>query len=443
VIDHTSGRLREAGAVRRFRTTFSQAGRLALAEGPDRFRKPPCVFGLRMRGELNPAVLEESLTWLARRHTALRMYFPVDESVGFGFCLPVDQVRWPLAEVDLRAVPADERSPVEARAVADACASVSGRTPPLFRAVLLRHPANESLLAVIVDHLVFDGASIAPFCADLETVYGHLVRGGDPAALDEEVSDFARFSETEHDWLNGPDADAAMAYWTEVWRDLGPYPVADFPVVPPATAQPPLLWHRTLPVDGLRAAQRRHGPGHVSPFILTAAAVLLALGETTGQRESGVLHPSSRRFIEGSETLIGYLNTRNLLCVPTPPGASLSEIVTETRIAVCAALEHAMMPFDLLLQRLAPEYVGRRPPGPYVLVNVESAPRPPRLPGLDTDMWSPPIAGSFAGIPWISVELQADNDGAVLTCGYDVERFDSAFVDELMGRVAQLILCGR
>lgn len=431
-----------AGA-RRIRTTFNQAGRLALADGPDRWRKPPCVFGFQARGELGTSLLEESLTWVARRHTALRTHFPAKEGTDFGLCLPPDEVRWPVVEVDLRTVSAERRSAVEQKALAMVCEPFTSRVPPLVRATMVRYPDDSSLVAVSIDHIVFDGASIPLFYADLELVYRHLWNGGDPAALDEEISDFAVFSGAEHDWLRGPMAETALGYWREVWRGVGPYPVADLSGAKPATGAPgPGIWRERLPVESLRSIQERLGPAYVSPFILTVSAVLLALSDASGAQVNGVLHPSSRRFPEGTGTLIGYLNTRTLLRVPTRPGAALADVVGRARVALCEAMEHTMMPFELLMQRLTPEYVGRRPPGSYVHVNVDSPVRPPELPGLETSTWWPSIGGAHDGITWLSVTLLADLDEAVLSCGFDPRRYDPGYIGGFMGRVAELIVTG-
>jgi hypothetical protein len=430
--------------TRRIRTTMNQAARLGMARGRERWRKPPSVFGLHLRGRADASLLQESLSWVARRHSALRMYFPPGPDLEFGLCLPADQVSWRLTEVDLRDVPADDRDRRRDQAVERAITPFTSEEPPLYRASLLRLADDEAILVVTVDHVVFDGTSLRVFLADLETVYGHLAGGRDPRHLAVEMSDCARFTEAEHEWLHGPAAEDALRFWARTWRDgFGPYPVVDLPGPAGGEADPTGFWQRELPAEEVRAARGSFGRAHVSEFVLLTGAVLTALTEHTGRTEHGVLHPSSRRFTEGAGSLIGYLANRTLLRVPTPPGAGLDGIVAGTRQAVYAAAEHSMMPFELLMQRFAPDAVGRRPPGAYVHVNTETPAPAPTLPGLVTTLWWTPPAGAFRGIPWLNVNLESRPGGVELACGYDPAQISCGFVGEFMDRVATLVRGGR
>ncbi|OLZ66450.1 hypothetical protein AV521_28575 [Streptomyces sp. IMTB 2501] len=414
--------------------TRNQAGRLALARGAERWRKPPCSFGLRLQGEVNPDLLEEVLTHVARRHTALRTTFPDYEPSGSGLLLPTDQVHWNLTRVDLRGIPQPARQRAEDAAFRKVQEPFAPDEFPLFRGSLLRYE-EDYVLTVAVDHMVFDGESIQVFLGEFGRFYQQLACGSTADLADDGGgSDFGEFSAFECDWLQSPEAGDALVHWKSVWDGFGPFPPTRIPVrdVEGSGA----LWRQSLPADVVHARRRRFSGGYLSLPAFAAAAVLAALRDMTGQTEGGVLHPSSRRFTDATQGMIGYLNNRTLLRADTPLGADLYQIAAITRAAMVDALEHQMMPFEVLLDHFAPQLRNRRPDRPYIHLNVQASPVLPSLPGLNASLFWPPQSSALQDIPWISVDLEDGREHMVLTAGYSTGKFEPDLVSELMARVA-------
>jgi hypothetical protein len=399
-------------------TTHSQRGRLAAAA------RPPISFGLRLRGRLHESAIAAVLTGIARRHTALRTHFPPSTCGDHGHCAHPDDVRWEPETIDVRGLRPEERAATEASIFRGLHQPFEPHEFPLFRAVLLRDTA-EWVLAVAIDHLVFDAASVPVILRDVERLYPMATAG---ATIDGRGgSDFAEFSRQERDWLDGPRAGEAMAYWAEVWRDFGPFPVVDLPAPRPDGTPPSIaVWRARLAGAPIRQRLRGLVPGHLSLACLAAASAVAAL------RDLGLLYPSSRRFLPGGDAMVGYLTNRVLLRTETRPAMDFDRLVAQTRAATIRGLQHSLMPFELLVSQLTPRADARRPDRPYVHLNVAERPRPPALPGLTASYYLPPRVDADAYLSWIFIDVEDDGNHVGVTTTYHRAHIDDDVISELM-----------
>ena len=425
-------------------TTLNQADRVALAYGPDRWRKRPVTFGLRIRGRLDVPLLELALTWTARRHSAFRTFFPYAPAADRALCLDPHEISWPLAFTDLsRMTPAD-RAAAEHATIVSLIDYFDPASAPLFRGVLLKHDEDAWLLGIAADHLIFDGSSIPPFLKDLENVYGHLLSGRDATELGREVSDFSLFCAAEREWLASHAAERAIRYWEPIWAGMGSSPRSVLPNTEPAAGAPcGQVWTRVLPGPAIAETRRLFPHGHLSLFALAAGCVVCVLRDITGRADCGVLHTSSRRSWPGTAEMVGCLMNRVLLRVNTTGAAGLHEVTRLTRNAILDSMEQAMAPFEFLMQRFTPDQSGRKPRNPHVLVDVDSEPGPPQLGDLDVTMAWPVAGDAFRDDPRVIVSLQpSGSDSVILSCGYQASLFHPDFIDNLMSRVAGLLTSG-
>ncbi|WP_326623332.1 condensation domain-containing protein [Streptomyces decoyicus] len=419
--------------------SHNQLGRIALASGSDQWRKPPVSFGLRLKGPVRPQLLHGALTRVVQQHTALRTYFPASCVDGSAECLNPHQLEWPTETIDLRQIPQAQRAHVEEAAFHRLQEPFAPDRYPLFRALLMRYE-QECSLSVAIDHLVFDGASVGVFLDEFGAAYRQLSEAPHEGSRErsgpgEQGSDFSEFSTYERDWLVGAEAQAAFTHWKKIWDGFGPFPTTRLPIRTERSPGGGAEWKAVLPARNVLERQRSFPHGYISLTALAASAVVTALRDVTGQDESGLLHPSSRRFLDSGERMIGYLNNRVLLRVPTPAQDGFLDIADRTRSAMLESLEHDMMPFEVLLDRLAPQARDRRPDQPYVHLNVEAAPAPPELPGLDVSHFWPPETAAYGDLPWISVDLEPGDELMVLRAGYSTGRYTQDTVSNLMNKV--------
>jgi NRPS condensation-like uncharacterized protein len=119
---------------------------------------------VRLRGELDVAVLRAALDELVRRHEALRTTIQVDPAAD----APGQRVG-PAAPVALDVLDVEHRPESEWRRLvrAEATRPFDVAVGPLLRTSLLRHSARSHTLLLTVHHIVFDAWSIGVVIEEL------------------------------------------------------------------------------------------------------------------------------------------------------------------------------------------------------------------------------------------------------------------------------------
>jgi hypothetical protein len=345
----------------------------------------PVLFGLRIHEAMEPEVLQKALTSVGRRHEALRQFFPSGESPTSGACLMVDEYQLPLLVIDQTAdMPAAERVLAEyLNAPFDL-----GR-PPLVRAALVPR-RSECLLAVSVDHIIFDAGSIAPFLRELSATYAGLRTGGSVAA-EGRGDGSPGFGAEESRWLDGDEAEWAREHWEPRWRRS--VPTLTNPLATAAGNGSPArayTEHRlVMPAADITSARSRYRAVAPTLFCLTAAAVIHALHEVAGTRSPNVFFHASRRYGPGTASVIGYLVNSVLISVELPESATFADTARAATREVVSSLNHSMMPFQLLRRWFAPEQALDLASMPAIVLNVLTEAAPMKFAGMSSEYFLP------------------------------------------------------
>ncbi|MBG0814337.1 non-ribosomal peptide synthetase [Planomonospora sp. ID82291] len=351
---------------------------------------------LRVRGLREAAPLRAALDAVVRRHEVLRSTIAVDADG-----VPYAVVR-PLVAVPLVEHPVGEDPEKVARTAAAHVFDLTGEVP-LLRAELCWLGAAEAELVVVVDHLAFDGGSVAVLMGELaaelagEPVPGPAVQFGDVAVQEQERPDPVRLRE----------------FWRE---ELAGAPVAD-----PAPAD--LTAGRVIrPLSGefeagVDALARECG---VTPFAVYLAGLALAGGEP--DTLVGVV--AARRARPELTGVIGPL-VDTLPVRVRPAGApTFRDLVRQAADAATRALVHQEVPVEDL-------------PRAPVLLAVQHAEVPVRLGGLEllTDL------GSGATGHELAVLVNRTADGAELQLEYALARLDPVRAEAYLDRLMWLLRC--
>ena len=116
-------------------------------------------LGMRLKGSLNPAVLEQSFNEIGRRHENLRTSFPVVDGDLLQVVHPPAKVAIPI--VDLGNLSESERETVEAKIALETLERrFDLETGPLVRLALVRHSDDEHTLLCTLHHIISDGWSM-------------------------------------------------------------------------------------------------------------------------------------------------------------------------------------------------------------------------------------------------------------------------------------------
>ncbi|WP_437742524.1 amino acid adenylation domain-containing protein [Sorangium sp. So ce1504] len=320
---------------------------------------------VRVEGELDLAVLQESLAALVRRHESLRTTFGVVSGEPVQVIAPEGAPGFEV--VDLSATPDVERGAAVQRLATDRAERPFdlGRGPLLrLTAIQLRH--DELVLVVVVHHIVADGWTMNVLVADLAELYA-AARAGRPPALRPLPVQYADFAVWQRQWIKGPVREALLGAWRE--RLAGPPPALDLrPDHPRSAASTYRGGRRTIAVDralseALRALGRREG---ATLFMTLLAAFKVVLLGRTGQSDVLVGTDVAGRNRAETEGLIGFFV--NLLVLRTDLGGlpTFRELLQRVREVTLDAYAHQDLPFEQVVDAVRPA----REPGRHPLVQT-------------------------------------------------------------------------
>ena len=392
---------------------------------------------VELRGELHPAALAAALREVVARHEALRTRFSVVAGAP-AQCVAPPPPPMPLPAVDLRTLPGGRREGELGRLeAADAARPFDLARGPLLRAMLVFARPRESALVLCVHHVAADGWSLGVLLGEVGQLYAAAVQGL-PSPLPALPVQYADFAAWQRRRLDGPLLDRLLAFWGE--RLGGELPQLDLPLDRP---RPPVQTYRgaeclrRLPAElaaELRVLSRREG---ATLFMTLLAAFGLLLGRASGQEDVLVGSPIAGRERGETEGLIGcFLNTL-VLRADLGGRPSFRELLGRVREQCLGAYAHQELPFERLLQLLAPERDLSRTPLFQVFFNMLNFPRPPmELPGLRLAPRTLPAAPAKFDQ---TLYLAEEPEGLLLRLAYNADLFDAARIDEQLAQYELLL----
>ncbi|MFC2099379.1 amino acid adenylation domain-containing protein [Candidatus Bipolaricaulota bacterium] len=397
---------------------------------------------VRLTGELNVALLEESLAEISRRHEVLRATFDAAEGYPQQRIAAVRPIK--LRVVDCSTLPAADRDSRTRAILKEGTRELFDLgAGPILRGALVRSGMREHVLLLVTHHIVFDAWSCEILIDELFTVYGQLTRGSQPdvPALPITYADYAHW---QNQRFEAGLFDESLAYWTDALRDL-----PDRVELP--TDQP----RRSIQADDGDCERLRLCPDLVRDleslartegatlFNVLLAAFAVLIQRYTGLEDFLVGTPVSGRGEIETEVLIGsFVNTLVIRCDLSGDPTSC-ELVGRIRETVLHALEHQHVPFEKVVEAVHPDRELGLAPLFDVMFNLENIPRrSASSPGLTIEPYEIDVLAVGTDL---AAEIRNEADSG-LTCefSYRSDLFDRetiqralAHYEILLGGMAQ------
>uniref|UniRef100_UPI003B3A91E7 amino acid adenylation domain-containing protein n=1 Tax=Longimicrobium sp. TaxID=2029185 RepID=UPI003B3A91E7 len=313
----------------------------------------------RLRGGFDASALERALTELVRRHETLRTTFHPAEQGAVQVVHPAAPAQLPV--VDLTGLAPQDREQEASRLEREEVERPFDlERGPLLRVTLLRLSGDDHVLLLTVHHIVSDGWSLGILFRELFTLYEGFSRSSgqaQPASpLPPLPVQYADFAVWQRGWLQGDVLQRQLDWWRE--RLGGAPPALELPTDRPrpavASSRGASLMF-LVPADvarGLHALARREG---ATLYMVTHAVLDLLLSRWSGQDDLVVGSPIAGRTQMGTEGLIGFFVNTLTLRVDLSGDPSFQELVRRVRETALGAYAHQELPFERLVEEVAPE----------------------------------------------------------------------------------------
>ncbi|WP_258557665.1 amino acid adenylation domain-containing protein [Rhodococcus sp. AG1013] len=382
------------------------------------------VMAVRLRGDLDERALAAAVRDVVCRHSSLRTMYPLVGGV------PTQRI------VDIGEVPEPEvlavlRADLDAHLLrlASTGFDVSDRVP--LRAELVRVSGSEHVLAVVAHHISADGFSMTALGKDVMRAYEARRRGATPDWPPPAVQ-YVDYALWQRDLLGSPDDPTSRyARQLDYWRRT----LDGIPDLVPLPTDRPRPARQSLrgAVVGFDVDRRTHAAladlahrGSSTMFMVAHAALAVLVARLSSTADIVIGTPVSGRGEAGLDDVVGMFVGTLVLRTPIDTGAGFADVLAAVREVDLGAFARTDLPFERLVDELAPTRSTSYAPLFQVLVEYRTDMSDYlRLPGLDVEPVERDLGVSKFDLQ-LSVSESFGSDGAP-----DGMRFDVTYATDL------------
>ncbi|MGI5423693.1 non-ribosomal peptide synthase/polyketide synthase [Streptomyces sp. CA-179760] len=307
---------------------------------------------IRLDGDLDVDALRAALDAVMARHEVLRTRLVADVD-GVAHQVIDPPAEFPLSMVDVSGSE-DPLRATEQLVAKDAMVPFDLATGPLVRACLIRLAADEHVLALSMQHVVFDEWSGRVLRRELTALY-EAFRAGRPNPLPPLPVQYADFAVWQRTWLDGTELERQLDYWR---AHLARLPQLELPTDRPRPAVRQSEGAATRftvsaeTADALRAVARESG---ATMFMTLLAAFDVLLSRYAGAEDVVVGTPVANRNRAETEDLIGLFVNTLVMRTDLSGAPTFAELLGRVRNTALGAYAHQDLPFEQLVGDLVTE----------------------------------------------------------------------------------------
>ncbi|THA24433.1 aminotransferase class III-fold pyridoxal phosphate-dependent enzyme [Streptomyces sp. RKND-216] len=373
---------------------------------------------LDLRGRLDLSALREAVQAVVARHEGLRTVFSPDE--GRQRVLSVDAFDVPL--VRFGASGTDAAGWADAAAWADEVFDLEAG--PLVRAAVERLDDTHHRLHLTAHHTVVDGWAFRVVLEEIGRLYSAAV-GTDTEPLPP-ARQFRELVQREHERRSGERLRAHERFWLDTHAD--PAPALRLPTDRPRPARSSSEGASVTVTleDGLsrRIASAGSRLG-CTPFTLLLSAYAGLLHRLTGADDVVIGVPVAQRDEPGADRVVGNCSSVLPLRSRPAPDASVRDVTVAMQRHLAEAFAHGDCSFAAIASRLPQGTEGPRRQLHATLFNLDQAPEPPALAGLEVSLGTP---GRRHVKCDLAMDVLQEGERYHVTVEYRTDLFDAATV---------------
>jgi amino acid adenylation domain-containing protein len=384
---------------------------------------------------LDVAALRVALDGLVARHEVLRTRYPAGPD-GEPVQLIEPPAPVPLPVRDLTHLDSGTQCRLLNRLVSVEREPVDLAAGPVFRALLVPREPDQHLLLLTTHHIAMDLWSERLLLDELRRRYTAALEGrpADLAPLPVQYADVAAWQRRRTAELCG----TQLPYWR---RQLAGATPVDLPTDRPRPAVRETtgdIVPFTVPATVAAALGRLARCHRATPFMVLLAAYAVVLGRWSGRTDVTVGTPVAGRGHDDTQHLIGLFVDTVVVRADLDGDPTFGELVDRIRGASFDAMAHQELPFDRLVEDLAPvRDPARTPLFSTMFVWQEAGPGGCQAPGLDVKQVPIPFADAKVDL---TMSVTPGPDGSLTgALVYATGLFDRGTIERFAAQVEQLL----
>ncbi|MEV4318155.1 amino acid adenylation domain-containing protein [Actinocrispum sp. NPDC049592] len=379
-------------------------------------------FAWRLTGPLDVEALSAAIDDLTARHESLRTIFPHDGTGPTQVVLPTGPAL----------------SIVDGGIEAEVARGFELTTQAPLRPTLVRLGQNEHVLLLVLHHIAFDGASAAPMLRDLAQAYQARATGSVPGFVALPVQ-YADYTLWQRQLLGADDDPASLAnrqldYWRTTLAGLPeevalPYDRAR-PAMPSGHGDVVSFELSGEVQESLGALARENG---VTVFMVWHAALAALLHRLGAGDDLPIGTPLGARSDAALDDAVGFFVNTLVLRTDTSGDPTFAELLARVRETDLAAYAAADVPFERVVEELAPVRTLSRPPLFQVILAMQDDAEPGfDLPGVDAEAIEPGVVAS-------RFDLELSICGARADLTFSTDLFDRSTASRIAGWLSTVL----
>ncbi|MEH1813251.1 MAG: condensation domain-containing protein [Nostoc sp.] len=326
------------------------------------------AIAIRLTGKLNPAILEQSLNEIIKRHESLRTTFtPIDGR-------PIQIIHENL-ELKL-SILQNLNSDIQSLILQESQKPFDLSQLPLLRATLLHLKEDEHLLLISTHHIISDGWSIGVLIQELATIYAAFSLGK-PSPLPELSIQYADYAYWQRQWLQTDVLQPQLDYWKQQLN--GSAPLLQLPTDRPRPGIQTFKGKKeffTITGEIKEEVKNLNKQEGVTLFMTLLAVFKTLLYCYNEQEDILVGSPVLGRNWRETENLIGFFINTLVFRTDFSGNPSFREVLQRLRACALDAYAHQDLPFEKLVEELQPERNLSYNPLFQVMFILQNAPIP-------------------------------------------------------------------